>query len=302
MAADFCFESMVERAGSNHRAWAIDKDSDGIERQLSYSELVGSARRLATRLKALGLKAREIIGIKSSNRLEFLVWELAAIMCDAVLQVFPEDFPGEDVKQMEQYGLRLFVSESATAEGAVDGIFDIASTLPLGDIALASGVASLAAHSDLHSKTFSSGTAGALKGLMISRRGTESIVNQFIKAFGIADNDSTILFLPLSHYPQRLTLYASLWAGTSLCLADVDEVTVAATEKYVDAPHITLLQVNPGHDIDDLKQAVARWAAARTPFELVAQSASATLFGLPLVTVAVEPSGPLIDSLATLRQ
>lgn len=228
MAAKFCFESMVERAGRNHRAWVIDKGGNGTERKLSYGELVGHARALATRLKASGVKPREIIGLKSPNRLEWLAWEVAAIMCDVVLQVFPEDLPGADEERLGQYRLRLFVSETAAAEGAVDGIVDIASALRLSDITPAGGAAPLASHSDLHSKAFSSGTAGSLKGLMISRRGTELLVNQFIEAFGIADNDSTILFLPFSHYPQRLTLYASLWAGSSLCLADVDEVATCA--------------------------------------------------------------------------
>lgn len=228
MAAKFCFESMVEHAGRNHRAWVIDKGGSGSERKLSYSDLVGHARALATHLKASGVEPREIIGLKSPNRLEWLVWELAAIMCNVVLQVFPEDQSGADRERVEQYRLRLLISETAAAEGASDGIFDISSTLRLSDIALAGGDAPLAPHSDLHSKTFSSGTAGSLKGLMISRRGTELMVNQFIDAFGIADNDSTILFLPFSHYPQRLTLYASLWAGASLCLADVDEVAMCA--------------------------------------------------------------------------
>lgn len=76
----------------------------------------------------------------------------------------------------------------------------------------------------------------------------------------------------------------------------------AAAGRYVDAPHITLLQVAHGQNIDELKPAVARWAAARTPFEVIARNATATLFGLPLVAVGVEPSRPLTDALASLRQ
>lgn len=37
MVEEFCFESMVERAGSNHRAWVIEKCSGGLERRLSYN-------------------------------------------------------------------------------------------------------------------------------------------------------------------------------------------------------------------------------------------------------------------------
>lgn len=129
MAADFCFGSLVDHIGGNHKGWVIERCRDGSEKRLSYGELFEHSRALAQRLKAAGVEPREIIGLKSRNRLEWLVWELAAVMCDLVLQVFPEDQAGEDEGRLGQYHLRLLVSETVAPEASSSGIFDIASTL-----------------------------------------------------------------------------------------------------------------------------------------------------------------------------
>src|SRR5690606_36171173 len=228
MTANFSFKNMIERAGRNHHSWVIDKRGCGTERKLSFSELVGHAKVLAKLLKESGIEPREIIGLKSSNVLEWLVWELAAIMCDVVLQVFPENMPESDGERLAQYRLRVLVSDTAAAERGVLGLIDINSTLCLTKVAPAGLRAPMATISDLHSKSFSSGTAGSLKGLMISRRGTELQVAKFLQAYGISDTDRTILFIPLSHFPQRLVLYACLWAGSSLCLSDLEDVFLSA--------------------------------------------------------------------------
>lgn len=223
MLGNFCFESMLERAGKNHSATVVDKCVTGTEKEVSFYELIENAQTIATSLKNAGIKPREIIGLKSGNRLEWIVWDLASIICDVVLQVFPEDISESDEKLREKFGLRLFISDTISFKKETSGIIDITSTIELSNITPVVSKAALTSVSDLHSKTFSSGTDGLLKGLLISRKGTELLVSHFIKAYSIDDNDSTIIFLPFSHFPQRLMLYACLWSGSSLCLTNVEE-------------------------------------------------------------------------------
>src|SRR5690606_42123434 len=96
MTANFSFKNMIERAGRNHHSWVIDKRGCGTERKLSFSELGGHAKVLATLPKESGSEPRDIIGPKSSNVLASLVWEVAAILCALVLQVCPETMRESD--------------------------------------------------------------------------------------------------------------------------------------------------------------------------------------------------------------
>jgi|GEM_PF-5484084 len=77
---------------------------------------------------------------------------------------------------------------------------------------------------------------------------------------------------------------------------------VTKAGRYVGAPHVTLLNVAPGHSLDVLKQVVARWAAARSTLRIVVRKVEATQFGFPLATMVVEPSSPLTRSMASLRE
>jgi long-subunit acyl-CoA synthetase (AMP-forming) len=64
-----------------------------------------------------------------------------------------------------------------------------------------------------HSLAFSSGTTGKTKGLLISRPGTEHLLNLYEAAFGSEKGDRFLTFLPFANYQQRMLYYFCLYHG-----------------------------------------------------------------------------------------
>ena len=111
MDGRFTLDSMVRRAAGNSSAWVSETDWQGAERRLSFKEVVSAARSLAEDLRESGLVFQEVIGLKSKNCIDWLVWDIAAIISGAVLQVFPEEDPTPSSDLMKRNGLRFLATD-----------------------------------------------------------------------------------------------------------------------------------------------------------------------------------------------
>jgi long-subunit acyl-CoA synthetase (AMP-forming) len=80
---------------------------------------------------------------------------------------------------------------------------------------------------DQHSLVFSSGSAGGLKGLAISRKGIEDTLLAIYHAFGPQPGDRVMLFLPLSNLQQRNSCYAALRYDFDLIITDYAQLFAA---------------------------------------------------------------------------
>ena len=80
---------------------------------------------------------------------------------------------------------------------------------------------------DQHSLVFSSGSAGGLKGLAISRKGIEDTLLAIYHAFGPQPGDRVMLFLPLSNLQQRNSCYAALRYDFDLIITDYTQLFAA---------------------------------------------------------------------------
>jgi len=83
----------------------------------------------------------------------------------------------------------------------------------------------------VHSLVFSSGTTGKTKGLIISRTGTERLVNLYGEAFGAQDGERFLTFLPFANYQQRMTYYFCLHHGVDFVFVPF-ELLFAGLKKY----------------------------------------------------------------------
>ena len=73
---------------------------------------------------------------------------------------------------------------------------------------------------DQHSLVFSSGSAGGLKGLVISRKGVEDTLPPIFEALGITSKERLLLFLPMSNFQQRNMCYGALWYDFDIIITD----------------------------------------------------------------------------------
>ena len=71
---------------------------------------------------------------------------------------------------------------------------------------------------------FSSGSAGGLKGLVISRRGAELTLPPVVKAVATTHDDRLLLFLPMSNFQQRMMYYAAIWYDFDIAVTDYTQL------------------------------------------------------------------------------
>ncbi|MEU5974461.1 AMP-binding protein [Streptomyces sp. NPDC047315] len=213
--------SLTDRYRAHGTARVVEIDVSGTRREITQSELHALAARRAEQLTAAGVRRGHVIGIRAGNSIDWLTWDLAALAVGALLKAFPDatDVPDPE-KFVAEHGLALLIADDpvpATAPAVVrpDGV------PPAGAVP---ATAEVTDRPDLHSLVYSSGTSGRLKGLEISAAGTAYVINRFVDAFGLTGDDRHLIFLPLSNYQQRLSVYCCLWLGADLVLAPYQRV------------------------------------------------------------------------------
>ncbi|MGN6321570.1 MAG: AMP-binding protein [Dyella sp.] len=212
------FEELFRQALSHTETRVSARRADGEDITLSAAQLIDATQALAGKLLESGAKRGMQIALQSSNCYEYLLWDLAALGIGAVIQAIPEDIGAEKLASIAQkQSIALWVLEDESHGTAFANRISLAETLTLQTIALDRD-ARVLHDDDLLTRVYSSGSSGYLKGLDISRHGTELLVTDFIDAFELGVRDSHLIFLPLSNYQQRMSVYACLWSGASFKL------------------------------------------------------------------------------------
>lgn len=210
------FANLLERARQHTSNTFSARRVDGTDHRTSVPTLLDEVEALAARLSQAGIRPGMQIGLQAANGYEYVVWDLAAIRLGAIIHAVPEELAPEKLAALaERHDVALWVCENG---GALAGhphrasLADTWTDAPFNVDAAAGTVGD----PDLYTRVYSSGSSGYLKGLDISRLGTEALVSDFITDFALDARDSHLIFLPLSNYQQRLSVYGCLWAGASI--------------------------------------------------------------------------------------
>ena len=209
---------------------AIHTYQRGQSVRYSYAVLHGDVIRACENLRAWGVTAGSRVGIYAPNSYHWLVHDLALIELNAVSVPFTDDFAGKiNQALLDRYDIALLLIAKKDARlfpqkpphvAFIDADNDDIRALeraPSGDKDLA----------DQHSLAFSSGSAGGLKGLVISRRGVEVTLPPVFSALGGHAGDRMMLFLPMSNFQQRNMCYSALWYDHDLIITDYTQLFAA---------------------------------------------------------------------------
>lgn len=210
--------SLLDACKRNGKSELIARSPQGSRVSVRFSELAEQIDKLSELLIASELRQGDVIGIKAENSLDWIVWDLAAIQCGVVTHVFPVDWP-ESEAVVSKYHLAFLVADKR--EGDTPYLQNIASRDQRIKL---NPEAERVDNADLHSRVYSSGTAGHMKGLDISKSGTEYVINAFLQQFRVTSTDSHIIFLPLSNYQQRLSIYGCIAAGADVIFSPYQEI------------------------------------------------------------------------------
>ena len=197
-----------------------------------HAALHEDAARVREDLRAWGVKAGTRVGIYAPNSYHWLVHDIALIGLGAISVPFTDDFAGKiNQELLDAYNIallliskrdaRLFPNKPAHVaflDGDNEGV-RVLPRPPSNDTDVA----------DQHSLVFSSGSAGGLKGLVISRKGVEATLRPIFDEIEIGPGDRLLLFLPMSNFQQRNMCYAALWYDFDLIITDYTQLFAAMT-------------------------------------------------------------------------
>ena len=196
----------------------------------THAALYDDVVRARENLRAWGVKAGTRVGIYAPNSYHWLVHDLALIELHAVSMPFTDDFAGKiDQDLLDRYNVALLLIAKKDARlfaqiPAHVAFIDADNENIRALERLPSDEPDLA---DQHSLVFSSGSAGGLKGLVISRKGVETTMPPIYDALSIGTGDSLLLFLPMSNFQQRGMGYAALWYDFDLIITDYTQLFAA---------------------------------------------------------------------------
>jgi len=201
-------------------------EGDGFVRR-SFSRLQQDVGAASERLRGLGIVAGDRVGILAETRYEWLVFDLALAALDAICVALAEEDEGGCEAAFAELGLRLLLSSSAQAKRRklpaetllIDA--DDGSSLPT---RAADPFAAPTLQTGDFSLVFSSGTAGGRKGMIVTKEGSEALIEAFAEAFEMKAGDRVLVFMPLSSYQQRLFCYAAVHFGMDLVMVPATAV------------------------------------------------------------------------------
>lgn len=190
-----------------------------------YASLAQDITRVVADLRAWGVGPGSRVGIYAPNSYHWLVYDMAIIALAAVSVPFTEDFAGKlDRDLLDRYQIALLlVSKSNPLCGSQPYI----AAIDAGNEGISAIARTPDADGDALTLAFSSGSAGGLKGLVISREGAEDTLPPILDEIGVTPDDRLLLFMPMSNFQQRVLYYASLTYDCELIITDYLQLPAA---------------------------------------------------------------------------
>ena len=255
--SDFCLTTVndVLALATSRGAQTVMLAQVGTEwSPITSDELRGRVRALAEALSGWGIGKGDRVAILSENRWEWAVTDLAVLALGAV------DVPLYSTLNAEQLGYSLTDSGAKVlvvssreqydklAEAGELPALEHVAVMDDGEYPGAESFAKLLTGAsekqgpdptfdervkavrpeDLATIIYTSGTTGQPKGVMLTHGNLASNINEAIPAFGLAEEDRVISYLPLSHVFERHVDYAILACGAKLAYcAKFDQLPVA---------------------------------------------------------------------------
>jgi long-chain acyl-CoA synthetase len=193
----------------------------------SYADLAQDVVRAQEQLIRWNVKPGVRVGMFAPNSYDYIVYDLALIGLNAISVPFTDDFAGSLNRELvEKYNLALLLlsGNAAHSFGQDDRFVAFIGEENPDSRALDRQPYAGSDEADDLCLAFSSGSAGGLKGLVISRSGAESTLPPVVEVVGVNHRDRLLLFLPISNFQQRMMYYASIWYDFDIAVTDYTQL------------------------------------------------------------------------------
>ena len=205
-----------QRAASDPQGPAVSDST----RTFSNAELLGRVNAAAAHLTELGIGPRDVVALKLTNRVEFIVLLFAAWRIGAtVTPVNPSLTAGEVARQLADSGSVLMVvepeAEALDSDGPVLDVTDLRKVVEPGSVREPD-----VDPSALALLIYTSGTTGVPKGVMLDHANLGAMAQMGWNAFRLDATDRCLLILPLFHVNGIVvSVLLPLLAGASVVVA-----------------------------------------------------------------------------------
>ncbi|WP_411088707.1 class I adenylate-forming enzyme family protein [Streptomyces sp. 061-3] len=190
-----------------------------VYQSLTNTQLLSRVRTAARQLQDLGIGPGDVVALKLTNRVEFVLLLFAAWRLGATITpVNPSMTDGEVVRQLQDSGARLLVVEDGAAV-VTDGV----AVLAVGELyegAVGPDQVPLLDPSTLALLIYTSGTTGVPKGVMLDHANIDAMVEMGRQALEVGPADRCLLILPLFHVNGIVvSVLMPLLVGASVVIA-----------------------------------------------------------------------------------
>ncbi|MFF4055508.1 class I adenylate-forming enzyme family protein [Streptomyces sp. NPDC001668] len=211
------FASLPDRRATLDPDGAAVKDG---RQALTNVQLLRRVQAAARHLRDLGIGPGDVVALKLTNRVEFVLLLFAAWRLGATITpVNPSMTDVEVARQLKDSGARLLVVEDGAAV-APEGL----ALLAVGDLredAAGSDQAPYADSSALALLIYTSGTTGVPKGVMLDHANIDAMAEMGRRSLSVGPTDRCLLILPLFHVNGIVvSILVPLLAGASVAIAD----------------------------------------------------------------------------------
>ena len=209
------FSTLVDKRAAENPAGSAVADSTT---SLTNAELLARVQAVAAQLADLGITSGDVVALRLTNRVEFVILLFAAWRLGAtVTPINPALTDIEVTRQLDDSAAKLLlIEETAVGVGGIPtlSIADLAreNALELAPVEDSSGLALL---------IYTSGTTGVPKGVMLDHANLDAMTTMGQEVLQVGGDDRCLLILPLFHVNGIVvSILTPLRAGASVVIAE----------------------------------------------------------------------------------
>lgn len=200
-------------AGKYHSRASIVGIVDGKITSLSGNRMEQLVSSVAFRLISLGVTKGACVGIYASNSLEWVVTDLAVLRVGAITVGFDRETHSIDEDELMRCGVDVLITDDLTLKG--NGVHSISNLCDMNSEGEHYTAEPSYSSANMLALKFTSGSTGKPKGVGASVASVEHSIDCVQRMFNHCQEDTILVFLPLSLLQQRYWIYSALMFGHS---------------------------------------------------------------------------------------